>query len=42
MKFYPDWKKFAAVQKHKETGCIPTIYETMLRTAGVTGVDFDT
>jgi hypothetical protein len=42
MKFYPDWKTFAAVQKHKETGCIPTIYETMLRIAGVTGVDFDT
>jgi len=40
MKSFPDWKKYAATQKDNKTGCIPTIYETMLNAAGATGIDY--
>lgn len=40
MSAFPDWKKYAAIQKRLQTGCIPTAYETLLRAAGTPGIDF--
>jgi hypothetical protein len=40
MSAFPDWQKFVVKQKRPQTGCIPTGYETILRAAGVKGVDF--
>lgn len=42
MSAFPEWKKYAVEQKRLQTGCIPTGYEILLRTAGVEGVDFAT
>lgn len=42
MTAFPNWKEFVVVQRRPLTGCIPTGYETLLRAAGVSDVDFAT
>jgi hypothetical protein len=37
---FPDWQQFAVHQRREKTGCIPTGYEMILRSAGAQGVDF--
>ena len=34
------WEKNAVVQRKLDTGCIPTGYEYLLRSAGVEGIDY--
>src|SRR4051794_20247525 len=41
MGVFPDWEKFATVQRRPMTGCIPTGYEFLLRACGIQGIDFD-
>jgi hypothetical protein len=36
----PDWAKFVVPQRKLATGCIPTGFEYLLRSAGVEGVDY--
>lgn len=40
MSTFPDWQKHAVTQKHLNTGCIPTAYETMLKSKGAAEIDF--
>jgi hypothetical protein len=42
MSVFPNWKEFVVSQRRPLTGCIPTGYETLLRAAGVSDVDFAT
>lgn len=42
MSIFPNWQDYAVHQRQKETGCIPTGYEMLLRAAGVEGVDYTT
>lgn len=41
MSAFPDWEKYAVIQRRPGTGCIPTGYEILLRAACVSGIDFD-
>ena len=34
MSAFPDWEKHVVIQRNRETGCIPTGYEILLRAAG--------
>jgi len=42
MSAFPDWQKYAVIQRRPETGCIPTGYEMILRAADAQGIDFAT
>jgi len=42
MSVFPDWKDYAVHQRRRQSGCIPTGYEMILRAAGAEGVDFAT
>jgi hypothetical protein len=42
MYIFPGWQKYVVVQKRPLSGCIPAGYEFLLRTAGVSGVNFET
>jgi hypothetical protein len=42
MSAFPDWQGCIVKQKRRETGCIPTGYEMILRAAGINHVTFDT
>lgn len=42
MSVFPNWQKYAVAQKRPATGCIPTAYEFLLRTANASGIDFST
>lgn len=40
MSAFPNWHKFAVVQRRPKTGCIPTGYEMLARATGVRDIDF--
>jgi hypothetical protein len=40
MSVFPEWERFAVHQRQRQTGCIPTGYEMLLRAGGVPGIDF--
>ena len=40
MSTFPDWKKYIAIQRRLQTGCIATAYEILLRAAATPGIDF--
>jgi hypothetical protein len=40
MNTFPDWEKYAVVQRDLLTGCIPTGYEMLLRAAGFSDIDY--
>jgi len=42
MSAFPNWKKFAVVQRRPNSGCIPTGYEMLLRAAKIDNIDYDT
>lgn len=42
MTAFPNWREFVVTQRHPQTGCISAGYETLLRAAGVSDVDFAT
>jgi hypothetical protein len=42
MTVFPDWQKHAVHQKRRDSGCIPTGFEMILRAAGRTDIDFET
>lgn len=39
---FPNWKDFAVRQRRSATGCVPTGYETLLKAAGTTGINYST
>ena len=39
---FQNWRRYAVHQKRAETGCIPTAYEMILRSAGMQGIKFET
>lgn len=41
MSAFPNWKQFIVKQRRRETGCIPTGFEILLRAAGAQGIDYD-
>ncbi len=41
MSAFPEWEKYAVHQRRKATGCIPTSYEILLRSAGAENIDYD-
>lgn len=42
MSMFPDWEKYAVIQRRPLSGCVPTGYEMLLRVAGVMEIKFDT
>jgi hypothetical protein len=42
MSLFPDWYRYVVRQEEMQTGCIPTGYEILLRSAKVEGIDFTT
>ncbi len=41
MEAFPNWREYAVVQKRTKTGCIPTCYEMLARSSGISGIDFN-
>ncbi len=42
MSAFPNWEKFAVVQRRPNSGCIPTGYEMLLRAAKTENIDYET
>lgn len=42
MSVFPNWKKYIVSQRNPKTGCIPWIYEILLRAENVKNVNFET